>query len=100
MKASTKIAAAPAKGLVSERPSVIQTQAPTATLAAGSTISPSVRGKSNQRRRTVSLASGVPRLTSATPSATHRRPQRAQRIAFSCSGPCVRSTSHVEPSST
>ena len=100
MNASTKIATAPPNGLLSDRPSVRQTQMPIASVAAGSTISPAVRGKSNQRARTVSDASGVPRLTSATASATQTRPHLAQAIAFSCSSPLVRSTSQVAPSST
>ena len=100
MNASTKIAMAPANGFVSERPSAIQTQAPIATVAAGSTISPAVRGKSNQRSRTVSETSGVPRLMSAIPSATQRSPQRAQPMAFVCRSSRVRSTSQVAPSST
>ena len=55
---------------------------------------------SNHLWRTVALTSGVARLTSATPSATHSRPQRAQASAFCCSAPSVFLTSQVAPSST
>jgi len=94
------MATAPAKGFQSDLPRQVHTQSHMASVPPGSTISASVRGKSNHLSRTVSLTSGVPRLTSATPSATHSSPQRAQATAFACSGPSVRSTSQVAPSST
>ena len=47
MNESTKMATAPANGFVSDLPATSQTQTPIAIVAAGSTIRPSVRGKSN-----------------------------------------------------
>ena len=79
---------------------VIQSQTPSANVVAGSTRSAKVRGKSNHLARTVSLMSGVARLTSTTPRATHSSPQRAHATALSCSAPSVLRMSHVEPSRT
>ena len=75
-------------------------QYPHATVAAGSTITHSVRGKSNHLSRTVWLTSGVPMLTSATPSATQSRPQRAHAIDLRRSSPSLLRMSQVAPSST
>ncbi len=57
-------------------------------------------GKLNHFARTVSLASGVTIDTSATASATHINPQRAQAIALRRSSPSDLSTSQVAPSRT
>ena len=72
---------------------------PAHTHAAGSAMSASVSGKSNHLARTVSLTSGVARLTRPTPSATHSNPQRDHARALACSAPSVFSTSQVAPSS-
>jgi hypothetical protein len=77
-----------------------QIHQPHAIVAAGRIINHSVRGKSNHLSRTVSLTIGVARLTSATPSATHKRPQRAQPIAFARTPPSVLRMSQVAPMST
>ena len=99
---------APANGAHSEgprsprrsRPVARHTQSHAAALARGSSISHSVAGKSNHLFLTVSLASGVASETSATPSATQARPQRAQPSALRCSSPSVRPISQQAPSST
>ena len=70
------------------------------SVAAGSSMSASVRGKSNHLSRTVALTIGVARLTSATPSPTHSIPHRVQPMALRCSAPSVLKMSHVAPSST
>src|SRR4051812_35682143 len=109
--ASVKIMIAPANAVQSgAAPSFFSsavachTHTPAAKVASGSSASHQWSGShddgANHLAYTVALTSGVARLTSTTPKATHARPQRVQASAFACSAPSVFITSHVAPSST
>src|SRR3979490_448947 len=81
------MATAPANGFQSPFPSVFHTKSPESSVATGSGERKMMFGKLNHFALTVSLASGVTIDTSATPSATHISPQRAQRIALARRAP-------------